>query len=273
MKYQKTIFIKKGQKPGKTLAVFAGVHGNEKVGVLALDKIIPKIEIEFGTVYFVYANPEAILANTRKIKKDLNRSCLPNNCGKSYEDNRARTLMRILDKADAFLDLHAFSDRKGSPFVIGEKDSYDLARKMDFQFVISGWDKFDIGSTDGYMRSLGKPAICLELGPNSKAKKYLPLAIKSVRQFLEYYGATKSRQQKEPRQRQIYSKLQKRVCKDSANFKFSKTYYTCALLKAGTIFATSGNLKYRAGRNSQILFPNQKAATGDEACLIAKLII
>jgi len=189
MKYQKTIFIKKGSRPGKTLVVFAGVHGNEKVGVLALDKIIPKIKVVAGTVYFVYANPRAIRANTRKIKRDLNRSCLPDNRRTDYESSRAKILMRILNKADAFLDLHAFTSKEGKPFIIGEKDSYNLAGKLDFKFIISGWDKFDLGSTDGYMRSLGKPAICLELGSTSKVKKYLPLAIKSVKQFLKYYGA------------------------------------------------------------------------------------
>lgn len=272
MKYQKSIYVKKGRKPGKTLAVFAGVHGNEKVGVLALDEIIPKIKIEFGTVYFVYANPKAITANTRKIKKDLNRSCLPNNNGKSYEDIRARILMRILGEADALLDLHAFSDKGGTPFIIAEKDSYNLAKKLNFKFVISGWDSFDIGSTDGYMRSLGKPAICLELGSNSKARKYLPLTIKSIRQFLEYYGTVENRTQGGRQKTQIYSRLQKRIYKNGADFRFSKAYRTCYLLKAGEIFAVSKNKKYRAGRNSQILFPTPRAKVGDETCLIAKRI-
>ena len=154
MKYKKTIYLKKGKMQGKTLAIFAGAHGNEKVGVLALDKIIKDVKIDCGKVYFVYANPKAIEIGKRKIVKDLNRLFLPNNKGSSYEDNRARKLMRILYNSDALLDLHAFKYKKGKPFVICEKDSYELASKMNFKFVISGWDKYDIGSADGYMRSL-----------------------------------------------------------------------------------------------------------------------
>lgn len=66
-----SIVKKVGDKEGKTLAVFAGIHGNEKAGVRALNNLLPKIKIDSGTVYFVYANPPAIEKDARYVIKIL----------------------------------------------------------------------------------------------------------------------------------------------------------------------------------------------------------
>ena len=134
MKYTKSIIVKVGKKPGKTLAVFAGVHGNEKVGVKALETLLPKIKIESGKVYFVFANPRAIRSGIRKTQKDLNRSFISGKTEKTYEDRRARLLMRILNKSDVLLDLHAFRYKTGTPFIICEKDSYSFIIYVSARF-------------------------------------------------------------------------------------------------------------------------------------------
>jgi succinylglutamate desuccinylase len=69
MNSKRTIIIKKAKKPGKTLAIFAGIHGNESVGVRAFDTLLPKLTIEAGTVYFVYGNPKAIKQGVQKQPK------------------------------------------------------------------------------------------------------------------------------------------------------------------------------------------------------------
>ena len=51
---------KRGPREGRTVAVFAGIHGDEKAGVEAMDKVINECSIDTGMVYFVFGNPEAI---------------------------------------------------------------------------------------------------------------------------------------------------------------------------------------------------------------------
>jgi succinylglutamate desuccinylase len=271
MNNKQSIFIRKGKKLGKTLAVFAGVHGNEKVGVRAMNILLKQVNIEYGKVYFVYANPKAIKLGVRKIASDLNRSCLPKNTGNNYEERRAKVLMKILDECDALLDLHAFRYKEGYPFIICEKDSYDLASKMDFKFITSGWDKFDIGSTDGYMRSMGKDALCLELGSTTKEQEYLPLAIKSINQFLKYYGAIQDNVMFSNR-KQKYLKLKNRIFKKTNEFKFSKKYKTCDHLKQSAAYALDDKKVYTAKIGEYVLFPDDSGPIGDEVCLIAKEI-
>jgi succinylglutamate desuccinylase len=179
--------------------------------------------------------------------------------------------MKILDECDALLDLHAFRYKEGYPFIICEKDSYDLASKMDFKFITSGWDKFDIGSTDGYMRSMGKDALCLELGSTTKEQEYLPLAIKSINQFLKYYGAIQDNVMFSNR-KQKYLKLKNRIFKKTNEFKFSKKYKTCDHLKQSAAYALDDKKVYTAKIGEYVLFPDDSGPIGDEVCLIAKEI-
>jgi succinylglutamate desuccinylase len=270
MKSKKTIIIRKNKNPGKTLAIFAGIHGNESVGVLALDLLLPQLTIEAGTVYFVYGNPKAIKLGVRKTAKDLNRSFLPENTLDTYEDRRARTLMKILDQSDALLDLHAFAFDAGHPFIICEKDSFDLASRMDFPFVTSGWDRFDIGSSDGYMRSLKKEALCLELGSTTQAKEYIPLAIQSIKQFLAYHGAISGDGVVYNKRKQKYLRIKKRLLKKTNEFKFMKNYGTCDRLIPQKPYAQDKSHTYKALPGEYILFANETVSIGDETCLIAQ---
>jgi len=73
MKSNIKVICKKGGKTGKTTLILAGVHGNEKCGIIAFDKIIKNIKIESGKVYFIYSNLKAIKQNKRYIEKNLNR--------------------------------------------------------------------------------------------------------------------------------------------------------------------------------------------------------
>ena len=72
----KDIITITGAEPGPTVAIFAGVHGNERAGVYALEALIPRLTITRGTLYLVFANPAAIEANVRMVNKNLNRCFL-----------------------------------------------------------------------------------------------------------------------------------------------------------------------------------------------------
>jgi hypothetical protein len=66
-----------GTENGPTLVIFAGIHGNEKAGVLASEKVLHKIREENmmfrGNVHFIMGNINALNKNVRFQDVDLNR--------------------------------------------------------------------------------------------------------------------------------------------------------------------------------------------------------
>jgi len=66
-----------GTNSGPTIIIFAGIHGNEKAGVYASERVISKItdeHIEFkGNLHFVLGNINALNKGVRFDKYDLNR--------------------------------------------------------------------------------------------------------------------------------------------------------------------------------------------------------
>src|SRR3989344_3574099 len=92
-----------GTKKGPVSVILAGVHGNEKCGVLALRELLPKLSIEKGTVLIGFGNPRAIARNVRFTESNLNRmfkkdSLLSSEDKKSYEYRRAQFIKKYLNK-------------------------------------------------------------------------------------------------------------------------------------------------------------------------------
>ncbi len=260
----------RGKKPGKTVAIFAGVHGNEKAGILALKKVVKEVNIIAGEVYFVFANPEAIKKDKRQIEKNLNRCFTKNNKGKTAEDELARKLMPILDECDALLDLHASNNKFCPPFIIAEKKAHDLARQMDFGILTWNWNKIEPGATDGYMHQQKKLAICLECGSVQNTSKNISLAEKSIYQFLQYYNCINKKIFYNKR-KQRFIKVIRLAHQKTNNFSFVKKFKDFERLPTGKIFACDGKKKYIASKNECIIFPHDDKKIGDEVFIIGRI--
>lgn len=257
-----------GQQSGPTLAIFAGIHGNERAGILALEELIPLFKIKTGVLYAVFANPPAIKENARFITKNINRCFIKGNQGSSYEDKRARELMKILDKCDALLDLHAFSNEEGNPFIICEKESFKVASILDPAIISTGWNKAEPGSADGYMFESGKTGICLENGPINQSEKYKELAVKSSLQFLKYYGLIDS-DVEFSKNSKLHLKVKYAVSKTSNEFIMDKGLKNFQKLVDGQFIAKEAKSEYLAKDGEYIIFPKPDAPLGHEAFLIA----
>jgi CheY-like chemotaxis protein len=154
-----------GSQPGPVVAIFAGVHGNERAGVYALQRLIPDLKITKGTVHFAFANPPAIEANVRMVTKNLNRCFYAGNDGTDAEDIRARELMQVLDGCDALLDLHMFYDKKNKPFVICE-DNADIVTILKMQIEEAGYETdiaYNLGDAQRKIKTNNYSAITLDL--------------------------------------------------------------------------------------------------------------
>jgi succinylglutamate desuccinylase len=266
----KSIVKKIGAKPGKTVAIFAGIHGNEKVGIEALKILLKNVSIKSGVVYFVFANPLAIKKRVRVVNKNMNRLFYKGNKGNSYEDVRVRKLMKLLDGCHAFLDIHSYNSKTGNQFAITEAKGYGIIKKMNFPVVAEGFSKMGHG-TDGYMNSIGKVGICIECGTTNRYKKFIPLAVKSSKQFLQYFGCIEKESEYDSiKQRRV--KAFKIIYKKHNNFRFTKSFLDFERLPAGKPFAFNGNKPVIADKGECIIFPRPNVPIGGEVCVIAKII-
>ena len=275
-----TLLTFRGKNPGKTLSIFAGVHGNEIGGVLALRDLIKdikddKIIIKNGTLHLVFANPTAISLGVRQTDMNMNRSFHVNNSDvpielqRAYERQRAISLQILLDESDALLDLHS-TLTETSPLVICEKHSFEIAKLLPFPLVSTGWDQVHPGSTDAYMNLQGKVGICVECGqhndPEAKAR-----ARTSIEIFLRELDLVNTNIKSEP-------VLQRHV---RARFIYKAT--TCMTfipahreqfcnVKKGELLGMDGDKEVRAGQESILFFPKEGAKNGEEAFVLGEVL-
>lgn len=260
-----------GPQPGPVVAIFAGVHGNERAGVYALQQLIPDLKITKGTVHFAFANPPAIEANVRMVTKNLNRCFYAGNDGTDAEDIRARELMQVLDSCDALLDLHMFYDKKNKPFVICEDNAVDIAQRFDVDIISTNWTEVEPGGTDGYMYQNGKIGICVECGPLELSEEYTDFAIQTVYQFLNFFDMTNKLVPVSVKKKRLVKAI-RAVNKTSPSFVLTPGMYDFQKLTSGQVLATDGEDEFTAQSGECIIFPHYAARVGEEAYIIGQEI-
>jgi succinylglutamate desuccinylase len=259
---------KEGASAGKTVAIFGGMHGNETVGARAVHHLVSSLNPLRGTVYLVYANPPAIDKGVRLINTNLNRLFHRDISGDTYEYRRATELMDLLDTCDALLDIHSYNSETGDQFLITEENGLELASKLDFPLVATGFTAMGSGS-DSYMSNRGKVGLTAECGTTNRADHFFPLAVKTALQFLQHFGNI---DEVEPfnhvPQRRV--RAERMILKKTDSFTFSREYKDFEQLGNGEVFATDGDITHTAGEGECIIFPRVTAPVGGEACIIGK---
>src|SRR3954463_4145532 len=166
-------------EPGPTLTVLGAVHGNERCGAIAINRLAHdidagKVTLESGTLQLVpITNPKAFEQNVRFVERNLNRYLYPKEEKEHYEDHLDPILCEVLDNTDVLLDLHSYTS-KGGPFIfLGPDDSEELAfaTSLGVQDFAFGWaeafgtageDSKESQGTTEYARSTGAIAVTLE---------------------------------------------------------------------------------------------------------------
>ena len=266
------ITIKVGGKTGPTSVIFAGIHGNEICGVEAFKKILPKLNIDSGTVYFILGNPEAINRNTRYIEYNLNRLFRYDNkytasIKKTYEYKRATYLKKFLKKSDALLDIHSTTN-KNEPFIICEKQSLKVANFLpsDFKRIIHGFEGIEPGGTDGYMLSQKKIGICIECGVHTDKKSIL-IAEKAINFFLQTQGHV-SKNNSLIKINRPKIKMDSIYHTKNNKFNLAKKYKDFEKVKKNQIIGIDGAKIVKAKRDSIIIFAHNRDRKGEEGFLI-----
>src|SRR5262245_9278287 len=121
---------------GPTLVVLAGIHGNEPAGVLAVQRVLGRLQEQDlalrGRIVALCGNLGALRRGVRYQHRDLNRQWLPEAVAAlqlrdpaqgSEEDVEQRELVAAFERAEqsargpvVFVDLHS-SSADGPPFV------------------------------------------------------------------------------------------------------------------------------------------------------------
>ncbi len=260
-----------GKEKGPTSIILAGIHGDEKCGVEAFQKILPTLSIEKGRVIFAYGNPRAIVANKRFVEANLNRMFkhadeLSQEEKESYEYTRAQFLKTYLDQADALLDLHASSVPNSKRFAICEKNAKTIAQYLPVTLLVSGFDTVEPGGTDYYMNSKGSTGICLECGylkdPQSKQ-----IAEEGIFAFLKSRGHIIN--DLTP-QKQTHIHMYKKYFAKTTSFILSKPFENFEVIVKNQLIGIDGQEEIRTKKQCVILFAHNGNTVHDEVFLLGE---
>lgn len=283
----KNVWMYDSGHPGKTVAILGGVHGDEQAGPQAIQEVLQEvashqIPVEQGRLIIIEGNPLAVEDHTRATTEDANlnrefKRLTPKELAHfdalTYEQKRAQELLPYLDMADASLDLHEFHQRAGTPFIIGESNTFAAARAIGTPYVAAGFSKTEPGGSDGYMAAHGKPGLCFELGYVGDTKENVARGVQAVQRFLGYNGLLEHTTA-EP----LYEEDPTFVRADTAlhkltdNFAYARRLSSFNSLRPGEMFARDGDKWYQAEPGDVIIFPNPNVPIGQETGNIAHIV-
>ncbi|MFH6603132.1 succinylglutamate desuccinylase/aspartoacylase family protein [Maribacter algicola] len=174
----------KGQDKGPTIFFFGGIHGNEKAGVVAIEKVFEQLqsmtETLSGSVIGIQGNTPALFQNKRFLDTDLNRLWTTKNIDriKSKQESELgieeKELLGIHDLIISllnaqsppfyFIDLHTTSS-KTLPFVtINDALINRNFAKLFPVPIILGIEEFLEGPLLSYMNEKGYVSLGFESG-------------------------------------------------------------------------------------------------------------
>jgi predicted deacylase len=171
MRMSVPVWVARGAKPGKTLAVTAGIHGDELNGVEIARRIFAETdaaELSGMLVVLPVLNRHGFLAGSRYMndRRDLNRAFPGSPNGSSASIIAHSVFGPVILKSDALVDLHTASDRRiNLPQIRTDLDSaeaVDLARHFGDGIVLNG--EGPPGALRRAAMDAGIPAIIYEAG-------------------------------------------------------------------------------------------------------------
>lgn len=159
----------RGQQPGPQVLIFAGVHGNEPSGVLAMLQVLEKLHAEKppmrGSITGICGNLAALKEEQRYLDEDLNRMFTPERVTtlqerkpENAEEAEMQTVIELveaykeLDEEVFFVDCHTTSSET-EPYIslnCGYAPSYDFARGIPLCSVV-GVEKILKGCLSEYL--------------------------------------------------------------------------------------------------------------------------
>lgn len=117
----------------KNILFIGATHGDEPIGVRALENISSKREINW-----IIGNPKAYKQGQRFVEADLNRSAPGDASSELYEKRRAAKILEKSDDFEAIIDLHGTVSASGIFIIITNPtiENLDLATRLDVKRIV-----------------------------------------------------------------------------------------------------------------------------------------
>ncbi|MCR9017398.1 succinylglutamate desuccinylase/aspartoacylase family protein [Aquiflexum gelatinilyticum] len=290
----------KGSKSGPTVLFFAGVHGNEPAGVMALKEVFEDLSKKEntlrGTVYGLIGNQKALAKGKRYVDMDLNRLWTKANIkmvsNKKVLLEEEKELLELLDllreiiKTEKgpfyFIDYHTTSS-KTLPFIT-INDSM-INRKFARQFpvpIVLGIEEFLEGPLLSYINQLGYVAVGFESGQhtdpaaitNSVAFTYMTLAASGVigKMDVEDFGHYPHQLEKAATSvRDIFEVVHLHRITGVDVFKMLPGFESFQKINKGTHLATNNYLPVYSGYDGRLFMPLYQNQGSDGFFIIRKI--
>lgn len=288
----------KSSKKGATVVFFAGIHGNEKAGVTALQHVFKHLNTKHvnGTIYGVSGNRKALKTNQRFIDKDLNRLWTPSQIealyNKSHLDTEEQeafeifnTIQQILKTENGpfyFIDFHTTSSIS-LPFIT-INDAL-INRKFSKLFpvpIVLGIEEFLDGPLLSYINQLGYVSLGFEAGQhdlktsvtNCIAFAFLTLVFtgivdkKDLLDFEEHYSTLKINAENI---QDVFEVVYRYKIQPHQHFKMLNGFESFQNIKKGIPLAISNNKQITSKHNAKIFMPLYQTK-GDDGFFIIKTI-
>lgn len=207
------VCVVRGTKPGPTLCVIGGIHGDELNGVEIANRVFsgtPPEKLSGTLIVVPMVNAAGIRSGLRYLpdRRDLNR-CFPGSPTGSTGSRIANILFeRVIRGSDALVDLHTGSgNRTNLPQIrtdIENPRALDLAESFGVGIVLHGTGPK--GSLRRAALDIGIPAIIYEAGePLRFQEEEIAAGAKGVRNVMASLGMVQREEKVKPRA-QLYRK-------------------------------------------------------------------
>ena len=273
-----------GDVDGPRALFFSGIHGNEVSGVHAIEKLLFDFfggarVLKRGTLTLVRANEQALAAEQRYLKLNMNRlfrdgygEGVDRTC---YEFLRSQQLKPLLETCDYFLDFHSAPSAQ-EPFLVAERKAVDFYRRLGIGQIITGWSKFSAGSIGGdaenFAGSHGAVAATLESGSHFD-KSAIDVSYSTAIAMLQLLDMIE-RPQPKPVIRPTIVDMYAVVTKDFADFRYEAEVTNFQPIKNGATYACQNGRPLTVTEDSYLLIPMKPEDTriGEEVCYLGRRI-
>ncbi|MEM6532228.1 MAG: succinylglutamate desuccinylase/aspartoacylase family protein [Myxococcota bacterium] len=267
-------------KPGPTVAIVGGLHGNEPCGPETLDRIAREVENDElrllqGELVLLHGNPEATRQQRRYTRDgvDLNRifdfafeDTLPRDQW-TYEHHRAMELRPVVDEWHAVLDIHSTSSPT-EPFAIwphGEPKKL-LIQRMGIRALTLAWDGLGLPGSQALISVLsqqGRTGLVVECGQHD-APESVDRAYEYSIQFLVSEGLLEG--DTKPRSDLRVYRMRSVIKKPTEDFRFNEQFQAFDMIPAGTELGAGITLD----ADAIVVMPNEDVPVGGDMLYLAE---
>lgn len=288
----------KGKHSFPTVIAFGGVHGNEPAGVIALERVINRIEKDnlhfHGNFYALKGNLKALERKVRFIDEDLNRIWTRKRIKHLYDDDvqsteieEQRSLFELIKDILKnsigpfyFLDLHTTSSYT-IPFITISDSLNNRKFSSNFHIpIILGIEEFLEGPILTFLNEYGHVSLGFEAGQHDESSSvnnceffiWKSLALtgcvnkKKVKNYFflrkrfNYYRSSN-----------FYHIIEKHTIAKDDKFEMEEGYTNFQPIEKGELLAHTNDVELRASDDGRIFMPLYQQLGDDGYFIIRKI--